>query len=57
MATTISSELKLNVVLDSALIALREALLPINSFSTVFNSVPLQGTDKISVPFLSLIHI
>jgi hypothetical protein len=54
MATTISSELKLNVVLDSALMALRESLLPINAFSTVFNSVPLQGTDKISVPFYPL---
>lgn len=54
MATTISSELKLNVVLDSALMALRESLLPINAFSTVFNSVPLQGTDKISVPFFPL---
>ena len=54
MATTISSELKLNVVLDSALVALRESLLPINSFSTVFNSVPLQGTDKIAVPFFPL---
>jgi hypothetical protein len=54
MATTISSELKLNVVLDSALIALREALLPLNSFSTVYNSVPLQGTDKIAVPFFPL---
>ena len=51
MATTISSELKLNVVIDSALVALREALLPISSFSTVYNSVPLQGTDKIAVPF------
>lgn len=54
MATTISSELKLNVVLDSALVALRESLLPLNSFSTVYNSVPLQGTDKISVPFFPL---
>ena len=54
MATTISSELKLNVVLDSALVALREALLPLNSFSTVYNSVPLQGTDKIAVPFFPL---
>jgi hypothetical protein len=54
MATTISSELKLNVVLDSALMALREALLPLNSFSTVFNSVPLQGTNKIAVPFYPL---
>jgi len=54
MATTISNELKLNVVLDSALIALREALLPLNSFSTVYNSVPLQGTDKIAVPFFPL---
>jgi hypothetical protein len=54
MATTISSELKLNVVLDSALMALRESLLPINAFSTVYNSVPLQGTDKISVPFFPL---
>jgi hypothetical protein len=54
MATTISNELKLNVVLDSALVALREALLPINAFSTVYNSVPLQGTDKVSVPFFPL---
>ena len=54
MATTISSDLKLNVVLDSALVALRESLLPITAFSTVFNSVPLQGTDKISVPFFPL---
>lgn len=54
MATTISSELKLNVVLDSALVALRESLLPITAFSTVFNSVPLQGTDKIAVPFFPL---
>ena len=54
MATTISNELKLNVVLDSALVALREALLPINAFSTVYNSVPLQGTDKIAVPFFPL---
>jgi hypothetical protein len=54
MATTISSDLKLNVVLDSALVALRESLLPINSFSTVFNSVPLQGTDKVSVQFYPL---
>lgn len=54
MATTISSELKLNVVLDSALVALRESLLPLNSFSRVFNDVPLQGTDKIAVPFYPL---
>jgi len=54
MATTISSELKLNVVLDSALVALRESLLPINSFSRVFNDVPLQGTNKIAVPFYPL---
>lgn len=54
MATTISSELKLNVVLDSALVALREALLPLNAFSTVFNNVALQGTDKISIPFFPL---
>ena len=54
MATTISSELKLNVVLDNALVALRESLLPLNSFSRVFSGVPLQGTDKISVPFFPL---
>jgi hypothetical protein len=54
MATTISSELKLNVVLDSALVALRESLLPLNAFSKTFKSVPLQGTDKVSVPFFPL---
>lgn len=54
MATTISSELKLNVVLDSALVALRESLLPLNSFSRVFNDVALQGTNKVAVPFFPL---
>lgn len=54
MATTIASDLKLNVILDSALIALRESLLPLNSFTTVFNNVPLQGTNKIAIPFFPL---
>ena len=54
MSNTISSELKLNVILDSALVALKQALLPIRALSNAFYDVPLKGTDKISVPYFPL---
>lgn len=54
MSNTISSELKINVLLDTALIALKQALLPVRAFSTAFYDVPLKGTDKVSVPYFPL---
>lgn len=55
MGNIISDELKLNKIIDSALIAFRQALLPLSAFSTVFNDVVLQGTDKVSVPYFPLV--
>lgn len=54
MANTISSELQLTTVLDTALVAFKRAILPLTSFSTVFKNVPLLGNDKISVPYYPL---
>jgi hypothetical protein len=52
MATnTISAELQINTILDSALSALKKQLLPLNAFTTVFRDVALQGTNKVVVPF------
>jgi hypothetical protein len=50
----IASELQVNTFLDAALLALRQPLLALRSFSTVFNNVPLSGTNKISVPYYPL---
>jgi hypothetical protein len=52
MATnTISAELQINTILDAALTALKQRLVPLNAFTTVFRDVPLQGTNKMVVPF------
>lgn len=54
MANTISSDLQLDLVLASAMEAFKEYLTPLALFSTVFNDVPLQGTDKVQVPYYPL---
>lgn len=54
MANTIDSELQLNLVLDSALEAFKREILPLTSFSTVFQDVQLQGTNKMAVPYYPL---
>lgn len=48
------SGLNLDVVLDSALVAFRETILPVTAFATVFRDVILRGTNKISVPYFPL---
>jgi len=48
---TISSELQITNILDAALRALKQTLIPLQAFTTVYRNVPLLGTDKVSVPF------
>lgn len=49
---TISSDLKLNVLLaGSGISAFRRRVLAVSIFSTRFNDVPLQGTNKVAVPY------
>jgi hypothetical protein len=51
---TISSELQITQILDGALRALKQSLLPLSAFTTVYRDIPLLGTDKIAVPFHAL---
>jgi len=51
---TISSELQITQILDGALRALKQSLLPLSAFTTVYRAVPLLGTDKVAVPFHAL---
>lgn len=53
-ANTIDSKLQLNLVLDSAMDAFKHALSPLALFSTAFYDEPLQGTDKIEIPYYPL---
>jgi hypothetical protein len=48
---TISSELQITNILDGALRALKQSLIPLQAFTTVYRNVPLLGTDKVAVPF------
>lgn len=54
MANTISSDLQLDLVLDAAMEAFKEILAPLALFSTAFYDLPLQGTDKVQVPYYPL---
>lgn len=54
MSNTISSELQLTTVLDTALVAFRRAIAPLLSFCTRYSNVPLQGTNKMAVPYYPL---
>lgn len=53
-AITVSDDLKLDRILNTALIALKRKLLVLRAFSTVYRDVMLQGTDKVQVPFVPL---
>ena len=53
-SNTISSELQLTTVLDTALIAFRRAILPLQQFATAYSNVQLQGTNKVSIPYYPL---
>lgn len=53
-ANTIDAELQRTVILQAMLRAYQIVLLPLKNFCTVFNNVPLEGTDKIAVPYFPL---
>jgi ATP-dependent protease ClpP protease subunit len=51
---TIATELKRSVILGVSIRDFVRKLLMLNQFSTVFSNVPLEGTDKVEVPFYDL---
>lgn len=52
---TVSSALKLNVILDQSVRAFAIKTLVLSAFSAVFEGVRLAGTDKVSVPYFPLV--
>ena len=50
----VPSGLQRDVILPLMLRAFRRRILPLKAFSTRFNSVPLQGTNELNVPFFPL---
>lgn len=54
MAITIPSELKRDHLLNSAMRAFKNRLLPSLTFAKKFESIPLEGTDVIRVPYFPL---
>ncbi len=51
---TIDAGLQRQVILQEMLEEFATVLLPLQSFSTVFSNVPLEGTDEVDVPFYPL---
>lgn len=51
---TIATELKRQVILQDAIVDFRRRLLSLGQFSTVYQNVPLEGTNKVEVPFYDL---
>ena len=51
---TIDSTLKRDVILQAIIVDFARRTLPLNLFSTVFSNVPLEGTNKVQVPFYDL---
>ena len=54
MAITVNSSLKRQAVVADSLVALKRILSPLKAFSRAHNNVPLLGTNKIAVPYISL---
>lgn len=54
MAVTINASLKRDALLQTAMRAFRNRILPVLPFARRFNDVPLEGTDKIVVPYFPL---
>jgi len=50
-ANTIDTDLKRNVILSDIMRAFKRRIINLNVFSTVFRNVPLEGTNKVAVPF------
>src|SRR5271168_816591 len=51
---TISADLQREVLLQEALEEFVIKILPLTAFSVVFNNIPLEGTNKVGVPFYPL---
>jgi len=51
---TIDSKLQLTEILDTALEAFKRRIIGLRAFSTVYESVALKGTNKVSVPYYPL---
>lgn len=51
---TIATELKRSVILQEVITDFARIILPLRAFSTVFENVPLEGTNKVQVPFYDL---
>lgn len=51
---TIDSELQRTVILSELLRAFATRLLPLRAFCSTFSNVPLEGTDKVAVPYFAL---
>ena len=54
MANVIPAALKRDVILNNAMRQFKRRILPVMAFATAFRSVPLQGTNKILVPYFPL---
>lgn len=54
MAITVPSGLKRDVLLKSGMRAFKNRILPVLAFARKFENVPLEGTNKIAVPYLPL---
>ena len=55
MSVSIASQLQVDLVLREAMRAFKRRVIPISLCSTVYRDVPLQGTDKVSVPYYPLV--
>jgi len=53
-ANSIDADLQRQAILQESLEAFKIALLPIQSFSTVYSNVPLEGDDTVTVPYFPL---
>ncbi|MBN8246431.1 MAG: hypothetical protein J0L84_03190 [Verrucomicrobia bacterium] len=54
MAITIANALKRDHLLNTAMRAFKKRLLPLKALSTEFLDVPLEGTNKVQVPYFPL---
>lgn len=54
-SNTVSTDLKRTVILQQMIRAFAIKILNLNAFSTTFNGVRLEGTDKVAVPYFPLI--
>jgi hypothetical protein len=54
MAITVPSALKRDVLLRQGMRAFKNRILPVMAFARKFESVPLEGTNKVTVPYFPL---